>query len=96
MVGDAIRIMDKLGLEYDCFLQRDVLGLVNNPFRGAWTTVYSSHAKADGAPSIFCCLAEKEMRDEILVGVDWPVRADSFSPGFEVCGDDIRYMYSLT
>lgn len=92
MVGDAIRIMDKLGLEYDCFLQRDVLELVNNPFRGAWTTVYSSHAKADGTPSIFCCLAEKEMRDEILAGADWPVRADSFSPGFEVCGDDIRYI----
>lgn len=26
MAGDAIRIMDKLGLEYDRFLQRDVLG----------------------------------------------------------------------
>lgn len=92
MAGDAIRIMDKLGLEYDRFLQRDVLGLVNNPFRGAWTTVYSSHAKADGTPSIFCCLAEKEMRDEVLAGVDWPVRADSFSPGFEVYGGDVRYI----
>lgn len=92
MAGDPIRMMDKLGLNRNSFLQRDVLDLVGNPFRGAWTTVYSSHAKADGTPSIFCCLAEKEMRDEVLARVDWPVHADSFSPGFEVCGDDIRYI----
>lgn len=92
MLGDAIRIMNKLGLNHDSFLQRDVLELVGNPFRGAWTTVYSSHAKADGTPSIFCCLAEKEMRDEVLAGVDWLVHADSFSPGFEVCGNDVRYI----
>lgn len=92
MAGDAIHIMDKLGLNRDSFLQRDILELVRNPFRSAWTTVYSSHAKADGTPSIFCCLAEKEMRDEVLAGVDWPVHADSFSPGFEVYGDDARYI----
>ena len=92
MVGGAIRIMDKLGLNRDSFLRRDVLELVRDPFHGAWTTVYSSHAKADGAPSVFCCLAEKEMREEVLVGVDGPVRPDSFSPGFEACGDDVRYI----
>ena len=86
MADDAIRIMDKLGLNRDSFLQRDVLELVRNPFHGVWTTVYSPHAKADGTPSVFCCLAEKEMREEILVGVDWPVHVDSFSPGFEACG----------
>lgn len=47
MVGDAIRIMTKLGLNRDSFLQRDVLELVGNPYRDAWTTVYSSHAQAD-------------------------------------------------
>lgn len=50
MAGDAIHIMDKLGLNRDSFLQRDILELVRNPFRSAWTTVYSSHAKADGTP----------------------------------------------
>lgn len=35
MVGGAIRIMDKLGLSRDSFLQRDVLELVGNPFHGA-------------------------------------------------------------
>ena len=72
MAGDPIRIMDKLDLNRDSFLQRDVFDLVGNPFRGAWTTVYSSHAKADGTPSIFCCLAEKEMRDEVLAGLARP------------------------
>ena len=92
MGNDAVRIMEKLGLDRSRFLQQDVLMLVSNPFRDVWTTVYSSHAEADGVPSVFCCLAEKEMRDEILAGVNWPVHADSFSPGFEVCGDAIRYI----
>lgn len=35
MAGDPIRIMDKLGLNRNSFLQRDVLDLVGNPFRGA-------------------------------------------------------------
>ena len=84
MVDGAIRIMDKLGLNRDSFLQRGILELVRNPFHGAWTTVYSPHTKADVTPSVFCCLAEKEMREEVLAGVDWPVHVDSFSPGFEV------------
>lgn len=36
MVGGAIRIMDKLSLNRDSFLQRDVLELVRDPFHGAW------------------------------------------------------------
>lgn len=57
MVDGAIRIMDKLGLNRDSFLQRDVLELVRNPFHGAWTTVYSPHAKADGTPSVYQLLS---------------------------------------
>lgn len=88
-------LIDRLGLDRERFLQRDVLKLVENPFHDVWTTVYSSRCKTDGTPAIFCCLAEMDMRDTILGDVDWPINAGSFSPGFEDNGDEARYFDTL-
>mgnify|MGYP004628893825 CR=1 FL=1 len=88
-------LIDRLGLDRGRFLQGDVLKLVENPFHDVWTTVYSLHDKTDGTPAIFCCLAEMDMRDTILGDVDWPVNADSFSPGLEECRDGVRYFDTL-
>lgn len=92
MRNGADKLIGELGLDRDRFFQRNVLELVKNPFRDVWTTVYSTQGKMDGAPSIFCCLAEMEMRKSILDGADWPVHAESFSPGFEMSGDNVRYV----
>ena len=91
MRNNADKLIEKLGLDRDRFCQRGVLELVENPFRDVWTTVYSMRDEADGTPSIFCCLAEMKMREAILEGTDWPVHAKSFSPGFEVNSDGVRY-----
>lgn len=92
MANEAEQLIAELGLDRGRFFQRDVLELVENPFRNVWTTVYSVRTEAGGAPSIFCCIAELDMRETILDGTDWPVHANSFSPGFEVRGDKARYV----
>ena len=95
MIDELQSIMDRLGLDSDRFFQRDVLELVKDPFRDAWTTVYSTHREADGLPSIYCYLADTEARERLLDRVDWPVHAQSFSPGFETSGDSAQFVDCL-
>ena len=83
MQDDVDRIVRNLSLDRDKVFFVDAIRQVENPFRSVWTTVYSSGIAADGVPSVFCCLARPEMKQKILSACDWPVHADSFSPGFE-------------
>lgn len=85
------KVLAKLGLGADPFKQEKVIELVKNPLSGAWTTVYSHHAAADGSPSVFACFADPARKQEILAGDDWLKNASSFSPGFCMYRDDVTY-----
>ena len=87
----VLRVLAKLGLDADPFKQEKTIELVKSPLSGAWTTVYSHHAAADGRPSVFACFADLARKQEILAGDDWLKHASSFSPGFCVCADDVTY-----
>ena len=52
------KLLAKLRLDVEPFKQEKVIELVKNPLSGAWTTVYSHHAAADGRPSVFACFAD--------------------------------------
>lgn len=85
-------IIEELGLNRRGFFQEDVLDLIDRPFRGVWTTIYSHHDPSDPTPSVFACLAEPQLEKTILSGVDWIKHADSFSPGFCESSNDITYI----
>lgn len=85
------RVLVKLGLDAKPFRQEKVIELIKNPLSGAWTTVYSHHADANGRPSVFACFADLTRKQEILAGDDWLKNASSFSPGFCIYGDDATY-----
>lgn len=91
MDEEVSRVLVKLGLDAKPFKQEKVIELVKNPLSGAWTTVYSHHAAADGRPSVFACFADPARKLEILAGDDWLKNASSFSPGFCMYRDDVTY-----
>jgi hypothetical protein len=85
-------IIKELGLNWREFFQEDVLDLIDRPFRDVWTTVYSHRDPSDPALSVFACLAEPQLEETILSGVDWIKHASSFSPGFCENSNDITYV----
>lgn len=84
-------ICDRLGLDVNVFGQLGVLPLVRNPFSGVWTTVYQVKKGPYDAPSVFSCLSNLELEEEILGGTDWIRHVEDFDPGFCVTGDGILY-----
>lgn len=91
MREDVNRVIEKLDLNRREFFQEDVLDFVDRPFRNVWTTVYSHNDSSDPTPSVFACLAEPQLEETILSGVDWIKHADSFSPGFCESADGVTY-----
>lgn len=89
---DVDRIISKLGLEGVDFYQADVLKQIDDPFRGVWTAVYAHHGDQGASPSVFACIAEPRLKQEILSGDAWIKHANSFSPGFCESASGVAYL----
>ena len=87
-VNSAIRA---LNLDSSYYKQADVISFVENPFCKVWTTVYQNHESLYSAPAIYSCLADIELEEEILKGVDWLRDQGSFNPGFYSTSDGTFY-----
>lgn len=91
MNEEVCDICDRLGLDVNVFGQLGVLPLARNPFSSVWTTVYQVKEGPYDAPSVFSCLSNLELEEEILGGTDWIRHVEDFDPGFCVTGDEILY-----
>ena len=80
-----------LNLDSSYYKQADVISFVENPFCKVWTTVYQNHESLYSAPAIYSCLADIELEEEILKGVDWLRDQGSFNPGFYSTSDGTFY-----
>ena len=91
MNEEVREICSNLKLDFNTFSQLDVLQFVRKPFSGVWTTVYQVKKGLYDAPSVFSCLSNLELEEEILGGTDWIHHADDFDPGFCATGDRTFY-----
>lgn len=91
MNEEVREICSNLELGFNTFDQLDVLQLVRKPFSGVWTTVYQVKKGPYDAPSVFSCLSNLELEEEILGGTDWIHHAEDFGPRFRVTGDGTFY-----
>lgn len=86
----AKEIAEKIGCDWGILSQRRAISVIENPFSGPWTDVYSCGEKLPDSLHIFSCFADKRL-EEILSGQNWMKHAGDFSPGFVVSPHGTEY-----
>lgn len=87
----AKEIAEKIGCDWEILSQRRAISVIENPFSGPWTDVYSCDEKLPDSLHIFSCFADKRLEEEILSGQNWMKHAGEFSPGFVVSSHGTEY-----
>lgn len=82
ILEDYDDIIQKLNLQASFFKHADVIKLVENPFGNVWTTVYQIGESIFNEPAIFSCLANIDLRDELLDETWWLRHPQDFCPRF--------------
>lgn len=88
------KLIERLGLNSDQYLQTNTIQLIRNPLGSVWTTVYDFSGPGNSSRTIFSYFASPELRERLLTENYNVIEPDWFSPGFSQTPETVEYLPS--